>query len=177
MYAISLSQGSHILETDSSFPDPNCRSRRHTARGGLAPGTIPRRPMEPSQRRSWVHRVCTHTHMPCATLFRGGLCVRVWWHCDVARRWPAMAEGIGPNGIAFSGGSFPYSKLLGCHSNWPGIEQSGLLRGICQRCSALCGSRVTSFFPFFYWGGEDRGHVPGTSPRKGTTPLPGRARV
>lgn len=66
-----------------------------------------------------------------ATLFGGGSCLRL--HCDVARCRLALSKGKGPNGITFSGGSFSCSKLLGCHSNWPGAEQSGLLPGICQR--------------------------------------------
>lgn len=56
--------------------------------------------------------------------------------------------GEGRNGITFSGGSFPHSKLLGCHSNWPGAEQSGLLPAICQRLSRYLFSPPPSF-PFF----------------------------
>lgn len=85
--------------------------------------------------------------------WRGGSCSYLHQHCDVAICWPALPEGKGANGIAFSGGSFPYSKLLGCRSNWPGTEQSGLLPDICQRRAALYGSRVTSFcFLFAPWG-------------------------
>lgn len=65
-----------------------------------------------------------------ATLFSRGA-RRV---CIVTRR----------NGITFSGGSFPHSKLPGCHSNWPGAEQSGLLPAICQRISRYLFS--SSFF-------------------------------
>lgn len=53
------------------------------------------------------------------------------------------------NGITFSGGSFPHSKLPGCHSNWPGAEQSGLLPAICQRISRYLFSPLPSSF-FLY---------------------------
>lgn len=114
--------------------------------------------MESRRKNSGVHKR--------ATLFGdAGVYVFVG-HCDVAHRWP---EGKGTTGIAFSDGSFPQSKLLGCHSNWPGNEQSALLPDICQRYAALYGSRVTSLF-FSASRGTPRTYDVGSC-RKGYRPL------
>ena len=74
-----------------------------------------------------------------------------------ARRVCIVTCDGGPrNGITFSGGSLPHSKLPGCHSNWPGAEQSGLLPAICQRISRY-------LFPFFSLPPRARGHPRGNS--------------
>lgn len=80
--------------------------------------------------REWMNQRTRERERQDATLFSRGA-RRV---CIVTRR----------NGITFSGGSFPHSKLPGCHSNWPGAEQSGLLPAICQRISRYLFS--SSFF-------------------------------
>lgn len=136
-----------------SIRDP-CRWRRY--RSGIRwPGSgfrVDRRRME-SRRKN---RVYTHR----TTLFGLHGCVFVG---IVTSRSAGQVEKTG-EGIAFTDGSFPQSKLLGCHSNWPGNEQSALLPDICQQCAAalrfscyLFLSLSLSLFStlYIYEGGHD----------------------